>query len=131
MSYYRNGVNASWSRFFVFQCLQLLKPNDVFFSSFTNKDIHLLLSQVHESHLKESWQKDTSDKEKAMLAKQKQLEDSWKFQEILEDKDKTIKQLEENLEKAIHDAASKGVHMKHLSDYLDGMKKKHQADLKV
>ena len=66
-----------------------------------------------------------------MLAKQRQLEQSWKFKEILEDKDKTIKQLQENLEKAIHDAASKGVHMQHLSDYLNGLKKKHEDDMKV
>ena len=48
-----------------------------------------------------TWGRETLDKEKALDAKQQQLEDTWKYKEIIKEKDDTIKGLETSLNAAM------------------------------
>ena len=87
---------------------------------------------MHEYSLKAGWQKDTvPDKEKALMAKQRQLEETWRYTELIEDKDNTIQQLSEQLEQAFNEADKKGVHLQNVSQYLNQLKQKHVDDMKV
>ena len=49
------------------------------------------------------------DKQKAIEAKQHQLEDTWRFTEILSERDKIVVELKDKLQEAITESASKGV----------------------
>lgn len=75
--------------------------------------------------MRQTWKRDTKDKEKAIEAKQKQLEENWRFSELLKDKDDMVLQMRESLEMAVRDAEDKGIELKNVSSCMKDMKDKH------
>ena len=59
-------------------------------------------------------------------SKQRQLEDSWRFTELLREKDSLIETLEGGLEQAVTDARSHGVNAQELKTFVEQTKLKHK-----
>lgn len=81
--------------------------------------------------IRQGWRKQPGDKEKAIDAKQKQLEEAFRSKELLREKEELIAQLQDKLTDAAIELREKGLEIKHLTNYIEEIRNKNQKELET
>ena len=84
------------------------------------------MNQIRDVVQRELLRRAAIDKEKVIESKQLQMENSWRFTELLKEKDSMIEKLTGGLEDAFSDSRSHGVNVAELKTFVDDMKQKHK-----
>ena len=64
-----------------------------------------------------------------MEARQKQLEENFRFTEVLREKDEVINELGETIDRAVTDAEKKGVSLAHVRNYMKDLQESHKQEI--
>ena len=87
--------------------------------------------QMKEEVIRQGWRREPNDKEKALDAKQRQLEESFRSKELLKEKDEQIEQLQSRLMDAAVDLRERSLEIKHLTNYIEDVRTKNQKELET
>ena len=86
---------------------------------------------MKEEVIKQGWRRQPGDKEKAIDAKQRQLEEAFRSKEMIREKDELIDHLQKKMTDAAIDIREKGLEIRHLANYTEEIKSKNKKELET